>query len=89
MVVACFSDEYVASTNCGLEFKFAHVSLKLPIVKAIVGRGNEWRKNELAFLAGGYTEVNCQYENQEARPLETLLGCVQDLLKVIHDRVFF
>lgn len=64
VVVACFSDEYASSKNCLLEFKFAHVSLKLPIVKAIVGRGNEWRKNEIAFLAGIYPEVNFQHENQ-------------------------
>jgi hypothetical protein len=35
VVVACFSDEYSESKNCVLEFRFAHVSLKLPIVKGI------------------------------------------------------
>lgn len=63
VVVACVSDEYAASPTCKLEFRFAHVSLKLPIIKAVVGTGNEWRKNEIAFLGGSYPEVNFQYEN--------------------------
>ena len=63
VVIACFSDEYALSKNCVLEFRFAHVSLKLPIVKAVVGTGDEWRRNEIAFLAGSYPEVNLQYEN--------------------------
>lgn len=63
VVIACFSDEYAMSKNCVLEFRFAHVSLKLPIIKAIVGNGNEWRKNEIAFLAGNYAEINFQQEN--------------------------
>ncbi len=63
VVVACFSDEYVESQNCILEFRFAHISLKIPIVKAIVGVGNEWRKNEISFIAGSYPEFNFQTEN--------------------------
>jgi leucine-rich repeat kinase 2 len=66
MVVACLSDEYVDSKNCALEFRFAHISLKLPIVKAIVGQGDEWKQNEIAFLAGSYPEVNFQFENKSA-----------------------
>ncbi len=68
-VIACLSDEYVESSNCSLEFRFSHVSLKLPIIKGIFGIGNEWRKNELAFLSSGYSEVNFQYENKDALPL--------------------
>ncbi|RNA02711.1 putative serine threonine- kinase pats1, partial [Brachionus plicatilis] len=62
VIVACVSDEYVESQNCKLEFRFAHLSLKIPIVKAIVGLGNEWRKNEIAFLGSNYPEANFQYE---------------------------
>ncbi|CAF0705574.1 unnamed protein product, partial [Brachionus calyciflorus] len=61
-IVACISDEYVESLNCKLEFRFAHISLKIPIIKAIVGLGNEWRKNEIAFLGSCYPEVNFQLE---------------------------
>ncbi len=64
VVIACLSDEYVSSKNCALEFRFAHISLKLPMVKAIVGLGDEWKQNEIAFLAGSYPEVNFQYENK-------------------------
>ena len=66
VVVACVSDEYTRSENCKLEFRFAHVSLKLPIVKAVVGLGNEWRNHEIAFLGGAYPEVNFQYDNSNA-----------------------
>ena len=64
VIICCFSDEYVKSKNCVLEFRFAHVSLKVPIIKAVVGTGNEWRKNELSFLSGNYQEINFQYENE-------------------------
>lgn len=64
IIVACVSDEYVESQNCKLEFRFAHISLKLPIIKAVVGLGNEWRKNEIAFLGSNYPEVNFQYETK-------------------------
>ncbi len=63
VVICCFSDEYVKSQNCVLEFRFAHISLKLPIIKAIVGTGNDWRNTEISFLSGGYPEVNFQVEN--------------------------
>ena len=66
--ISCLSDEYVKSRNCELEFRFAHVSLKIPIIKAIVGTSNEWRKHELSFLSGIYPEINFQYENQ-SKPL--------------------
>ena len=62
--VACISDEYVKSTNCSLELRFAHVSLHLPIIKAVVGTGNAWRRHEMAFIAGDANEINFQYENK-------------------------
>ena len=62
VIVACISDEYVQSQNCQLEFKFAHISLKLPIIKAVVGLGNEWRRHEISFLGSNYPEINFQYE---------------------------
>ncbi len=64
LMIACLSDEYVNSKNCALEFRFAHVSLKIPMIKAIVGTGNEWRKHEISFLGGIYPEFNFQYENK-------------------------
>jgi hypothetical protein len=63
LVVACLSNDYVKSQNCKLEFRFAHCSLKKPIIKAIVGLGDEWRNDEISFLAGNYPEVN--FQNQQ------------------------
>jgi hypothetical protein len=64
LIVACISDEYVKSRSCVLEFRFAHCSLKVPILKAIVGTGNEWKKHEISFLSGSYPEVSFQFENR-------------------------
>lgn len=75
LVVACVSDEYANSNTCKLEFRFAHVSLKIPIVKAVVGTGNLWRRNEIAFLGGDYPEFNFQLENKKA--LDELLDLVK------------
>lgn len=63
VVIACLSDEYAASKNCLLEFRFAHCSIKTPIIKAVVGLSNEWRKHEISFLAGNYPEITFQYKN--------------------------
>jgi hypothetical protein len=84
MVVACISDEYAQSENCKLEFRFAHVSLKLPIVKAVVGLGNEWRKHEIAFLGGIYPEINFQHENSSA--FQELLSYVKIELEKINEK---
>lgn len=83
VMVACVSDEYTRSENCKLEFRFAHVSLRLPIVKAVVGQGNEWRNHEIAFLGGAYPEVNFQYENSNAH--RDLLEHVKQALAKVHE----
>ena len=75
LVIACVSDEYANSATCKNEFRFAHVSLKIPIVKAVVGTGNLWRRNEIAFLSGDYPEFNFQLENKKA--LNELLDLVR------------
>jgi leucine-rich repeat kinase 2 len=62
VVVACISDDYVNSQNCKLEFRFAHCSLRKPIIKCIVGKGNQWRKDEVSFLAQNYPEVSFQHQ---------------------------
>ena len=82
LVLACFSDEYVNSKNCSLEFRFAHVSLKLPIIKLLVGTGNDWKRHEMAFMSGDYPEVNFQYENPDA--YNSLLTLVKDQLEKIN-----
>ena len=46
VVVACVSDEYALSTNCLLEFRFAH-KMRKPIVLAVVGTGYHWESTEV------------------------------------------
>ena len=84
VIVCCFSDEYTRAKNCILEFRFAHVSLKTPIIKAIVGTGNNWRRNELSFLSGDYPEVNFQVENCES--YENLLEFVRIELENVRQK---
>ena len=45
VMVACFSDEYVRSKNCALEFRFAHVSLRIPIVKVFNKKQQNFKQN--------------------------------------------
>uniref|UniRef100_A0A1I8J1V0 non-specific serine/threonine protein kinase n=2 Tax=Macrostomum lignano TaxID=282301 RepID=A0A1I8J1V0_9PLAT len=42
LVVACLSDEYVASKNCQMEYRFAHLTLNRPMVICVVGTGVLW-----------------------------------------------
>jgi hypothetical protein len=63
LIIVCISDDYVKSKSCVLEFRFAHCSLKVPILKAVVGTGNEWKQNEISFLSNNYPEINFQFEN--------------------------
>lgn len=52
--VCCLSDEYVVSKNCKMEFRFAALNLKLPVIVVIVGNGVNWLKFEIGILAQGY-----------------------------------
>lgn len=49
VVVACVSDEYALSSNCQLEFRFAH-KMRKPIVLAVVGTGYKWESTEVCFI---------------------------------------
>ncbi|CAD5126323.1 unnamed protein product [Dimorphilus gyrociliatus] len=48
-MVACVSDEYVASRNCQMEFRFAAITLRLPIILAIAGTGRKWFQSEIGY----------------------------------------
>ena len=85
VVVACLSDEYCMSQNCLLEFRFAHSSLKKPIIKAIAGTGNEWKRHEISFLSGSYPEVNFQFENLNA--YDQLLALVKNELAKTNEKL--
>ena len=47
VMIACVSLEYAKSRNCQLEFRFAHVTLKIPIVVVVVGTGYRWEMTEV------------------------------------------
>lgn len=50
VIVVCVSDDYVKSRNCQLEFRFAAVTLQLPMVVAVVGTTNEWESSEVSTV---------------------------------------
>ena len=49
-----------------MEFRFAHVTLGLPILLAIVGTGFRWESTEIGMMALGYPKVNLQAANPTA-----------------------
>jgi len=42
--------QYVKSHNCLMEFRFAAIQLRLPVIIAVVGTGNAWETTEVEFL---------------------------------------
>ena len=42
-----FIFQYALSENCQMEFRFAHVALKKPIILAVVGTGFLWESTEV------------------------------------------
>ena len=58
LVVACVSDEYAKSRMCQLEFRFASIVLKLPVVVAVLGTGQEWERTEVGMLSTNLSKVN-------------------------------
>ena len=49
-MVACVSDEYARSKNCMMELRFAVISLKIPVIAAVVGSGYKWEASEVGHL---------------------------------------
>lgn len=46
-MLLCF--QYVESHNCLVEFRFATVTLKIPLVVAVVGTGYDWETTEVCL----------------------------------------
>ena len=55
VVLVCVSDEYAASNNCVVEFRFVANTLKLPVILAVVGSGSKWRATEVGTLVIPHT----------------------------------
>ena len=64
--MACVSDEYTQSDVCRNEFLFAKNTLRLPVILAIVGSGDQWRQTEVGMCSLACTQVNFQLENPAA-----------------------
>ncbi|CAH1232773.1 MFHAS1 [Branchiostoma lanceolatum] len=79
MVVACVSDEYVRSKNCQMEFRFAAVTLRLPIVLAVVGTGFQWESSECGMLSLGFNKINFQHGGEVE--MDKLVEFVQEKCK--------
>lgn len=69
VVIACVSDEYVLSKNCQMEFRFASMTLRVPILIVIVGTGLEWMKSEIGMLSMAYRKVDLQYREDENKEI--------------------
>ncbi|XP_033749498.1 LOW QUALITY PROTEIN: uncharacterized protein LOC117334139 [Pecten maximus] len=74
IVVACVSDEYAESKTCCKELRFA-LQLGLPVVIAIVGTGERWKRTEIGFHSLSFPTVSFQQHNNNA--CEDLLKLVQ------------
>ncbi|XP_078600268.1 uncharacterized protein LOC144875240 [Branchiostoma floridae x Branchiostoma japonicum] len=83
MVVACVSDEYVRSKNCQMEFRFAAVTLRLPIVLAVVGTGYQWESSECGMLSLGFNKINFQHGGEVE--MDKLVEFVQEKCKTDED----
>lgn len=62
-----------------MEFRFAHVTLGLPIILAIVGTGYLWESTEIGMMSLGYPKVNLQVSNPNS--LQLVLQHVKEALQ--------
>lgn len=49
-MIAFVSDDYTSSNNSMTELNFAALTLHIPIIFAIVGQGDNWKKSEVSLL---------------------------------------
>ncbi|WAR27954.1 PATS1-like protein [Mya arenaria] len=75
VVVVCVSDQYADSETCQREFRYAANTLGLPVILAVVGKGNRWRNSEVGVLSLKYPLVSFQEKSDTA--YENLLALVR------------
>ncbi|CAD5120940.1 DgyrCDS9493 [Dimorphilus gyrociliatus] len=73
VVVVCVSDEYVNSRNCQMEFRFAAITLRLPIIFAVVGTGQDWVRSEIGMISLNHSRVNLQSPNYDLNDVAELV----------------
>ncbi|XP_062577173.1 uncharacterized protein LOC134239045 [Saccostrea cucullata] len=87
VIVACVSDEYVESDACMMELRFAVCNMNLPLIVAVVGTGDKWKRSEVSLLMRrsdkGASKVYMQKENPEG--FEVLYKYVVDSLPTATD----
>ncbi|XP_053405125.1 uncharacterized protein LOC123565346 [Mercenaria mercenaria] len=83
VVIVCVSDEYASSSTCQMEFRYAANTLKLPIIMAVVGTGDNWRALEVGLTSVQYPIVNFQEKTKNAR--KKLVNLVRERLKNMDD----
>ncbi|XP_071167671.1 uncharacterized protein [Mytilus edulis] len=83
MMIAFVSDDYTSSNNSMTELNFAALTLHIPIIFAIVGQGDNWKKSEANMLAfrQNYPVIDFrQVAENEAK--EKLLELASGYLKI-------
>ncbi|KAK3098103.1 hypothetical protein FSP39_016142 [Pinctada imbricata] len=78
IVVACISKEYTESQSCQKEFLYALNALKLPVVCAIVGTGDDWKYTSVGMMAFNLPQVSFQMKSE---------GSKDELLKLINEKM--
>uniref|UniRef100_A0A914X924 non-specific serine/threonine protein kinase n=1 Tax=Plectus sambesii TaxID=2011161 RepID=A0A914X924_9BILA len=79
LVIVCVSDEYIKSSNCMLEFRFAAGILKLPLLLCPVGTGREWQESEVTMLAFKAQRIDMQIKVDQN--FDALLAFVNEATK--------
>uniref|UniRef100_A0A914URF5 non-specific serine/threonine protein kinase n=1 Tax=Plectus sambesii TaxID=2011161 RepID=A0A914URF5_9BILA len=79
LVIVCVSDEYIKSTNCMIEFRFAAGILKLPLLLCPVGTGRKWQTSEVAMLALNAQRIDMQIKVDQN--FDALLAFVNEATK--------
>ena len=79
LFLACVSDEYLASNNCMLEYRFAVGVLKLPLLIASVGSGHRWQQSEIAMLALRAPRIDLQTNTDNGEMAQLLLRVKEHL----------
>lgn len=78
VIISCISEEYVTSKNCIMEFRFAALTLRLPVILVIVGTGLGWIKSEIGMLGLDYPKFDMSSPEEDlGKIIELIKACVK------------
>lgn len=69
VMICCISDEYVVSKNCIMEFRFATLSLHLPVILVAVGNGLNWMKSEIGMIGLDFPKFIIQSLDEDMKDI--------------------